>query len=178
MNARLLRLFRLSRREYFADFFITPPITLILAGTSLWRGVDLRWLSLFAAGWLAWTLYEYAAHVASHHLPLLRDLHALHHRDQRDYIAVHPAITLALYALVWLAIGFTATPAAVGFSTGYVVYSALHTAFHYARIVPGHPLYAARRRHALHHICDGCCFGVSTPFWDWIFRTGTAAIKS
>jgi sterol desaturase/sphingolipid hydroxylase (fatty acid hydroxylase superfamily) len=164
--------FRLSRREYFADFFITPPVTAALIALSLWRGASWLWPLAFAVGVLAWTLYEYALHRWVLHLAwLARDLHALHHDDQRDYIATHPLATIALYVALWLAFGFQASAFAAGFSAGYVFYAFAHTAFHYATIGTGHPLFALKRHHALHHSFENCNFGVSTTLWDRAFRT-------
>jgi sterol desaturase/sphingolipid hydroxylase (fatty acid hydroxylase superfamily) len=163
--------FRLSRREYFADFFITPPLTIALTVISLLH-CSWTWMPLFGAGLLAWTLYEYLMHrVGLHHVWFARDLHALHHDDQRDYIASHPLVTIAIYAVLWLLFGFNSSAFASGFSVGYVIYAALHTLFHYATILPGHPLFRLKRHHALHHKFDDANFGVSTRLWDRVFIT-------
>lgn len=169
--AWLLKLVRLTRVEYFADFFITPPITLAFAIVSLAAGFSALWLAEFALGWLAWTLYEYAFHRwGLHHVAILRDVHALHHRNQKDYIAIHPLVTLALYASFWLALGFQSSAIMVGFSAGYVVYSALHTAFHYSHRLSA-LLPKGRRRHVAHHRFEIVNFGVTTDLWDRVFRT-------
>ena len=49
------------------DFLINPPIPLTLADLSLRHGTGPFWRALFAAGWVFWTLYEYAVHRRSHH---------------------------------------------------------------------------------------------------------------
>lgn len=167
-----LAAFRLSRCEYFADFFITPPITLALAIVSIRNSFSAWWLLLVAAGMLTWTLYEYALHRwVLHHAWFFRDMHDLHHARQKDYIAVHPALTVATYAAFWLVFGVRASAFMVGFSAGYVIYATLHTALHYARIDTASWLYAAKRRHALHHRVDDVNFGVSTSLWDRLFGT-------
>lgn len=164
------RLFVLTKREYFADFFITPPITVALAIISF-SGSPLVWLAMFVVGLLAWTFYEYVVHRLSHHLWILRDIHHLHHDDQKAYIAVHPIATVALYVAFWLVFGPHSTALAVGFSVGYVIYAAAHTLFHYARITPASPLYRLKRHHALHHRFDNVNFGVITTLWDRAFGT-------
>lgn len=165
-----LNLFRRTKREYYADFFITPPITLILLCFSLWHA-DLFWPFKFASGVLLWTFYEYITHrFISHKVPMLREAHDLHHQDQWDFISLHPAITLILYVLFWMLFGFGYGAMAVGFSVGYVFYSFVHTAFHYVVIEPGNPLYRLKMRHVLHHRVD-VNFGVSTSLWDRIFKT-------
>jgi sterol desaturase/sphingolipid hydroxylase (fatty acid hydroxylase superfamily) len=167
----LLRIFQLTRREYFADFFITPPLTLVLAVVTLRQVAFGWWLIAVVAGWFLWTLYEYSLHRwGLHTLPVLRDIHALHHRDARDYIAVHPAVTLATYAILWATLGFHATALMVGFSLGYVGYAALHTACHYIERPVGF-LAIVERRHGFHHRFSRVNYGVSTSLWDQVFRT-------
>lgn len=168
----LERLFRLTKREYFADFLITAPLTIALLILSVMAGFGWAWLAQFAAGAIAWTFYEYAIHRwVSHRLLFIRDYHALHHAQQIDYIAVHPAVTAALYAASWLTFGAQSSAVMAGFSVGYLIYSALHTSFHYARIRGVGWLFKLKRRHALHHTFDGFNFGVSTSFWDRLFGT-------
>lgn len=165
-----LNLFRRTRREYFADFFITPPLTLGLLLISLSQA-DWWWPVLFGVGLLLWTFYEYATHRwVAHGVPIFREAHALHHKAQRDYIALHPLMTLAIYVLFWALFGFGGGAISAGFSAGYVFYSVLHTAFHYSAIEPGQRLYGLKLRHALHHRAD-CNYGVSTSLWDRVFGT-------
>lgn len=172
MKQIALSLFRLTRAEYFTDFFITPPITAVLAFVSVRDTFSIWWLPIAAAGVIAWTLYEYAVHrFVLHRVFFFRDMHGLHHARQKDYIAVHPLLTIASYAAFWFVFGANSGAFMVGFSAGYVVYAALHTAFHYADIRPRHRLYRAKRRHALHHALDSVNYGVSTPIWDRVFGT-------
>lgn len=172
MSARssFLKVFQLRRWEYYADFFITPPITAVLMVISL-RNASLLWPVWFGAGLLAWTLYEYLTHrFVSHELWIFREAHFLHHRRQTDYIALPPLATVALYALLWFTFGLNSSAFAVGFSVGYVAYSALHTLFHYVRL-EGTPLYVLRLNHAAHHRHGNICFGVTTSLWDHVFST-------
>lgn len=165
----LLDVFRLTRREYFADFFITPPITFILLCVSLWNATAV-WPVGFAAGLFAWTLYEYATHRwVSHALGVFREAHFIHHISPREYIAIHPAVTLALYFSLWAAFGVGSSSAMVGFSTGYIAYSVAHTAFHYWRMPTW--LRPAAGRHDAHHKYGIVNYGVTTPLWDHVFGT-------
>lgn len=173
--AALVSLFRLTRCEYFADFFITPPITLALAGVSLMHNFGWVWVLEFVLGLLFWTFYEYATHRwLLHGFPFWQDVHKLHHDNQRDYVAMPPWATLTLYMSMWLIFGFRASSFAVGFSCGYVIYAALHTAFHYRTTRPGDWLFNLHRRHSLHHIFEQSNFGVSVSWWDKLFGTERA----
>ena len=168
----ILRAWRLTKREYFADFFITPPITLFLAWYSLNHSWGWLWLPEFSTGFVAWTLYEYALHRwALHGMPVLKDLHALHHRKQSDYIASPPWLTVTLYALFWLAFGVRSSAFMIGFYAGYVVYAAMHTAFHYARFSTTRWYRNQYQRHMRHHRFGSFCYGISTGLWDRVFGT-------
>jgi sterol desaturase/sphingolipid hydroxylase (fatty acid hydroxylase superfamily) len=168
----LTRFVRLTKAEYFADFFITPPITVALAVASLRHGAGVQWVGMFLVGLVAWTLYEYVTHRwLLHHWWILSEVHALHHDDQRDYIAAHPAVTILLYAAFWGVFGIRSSAVMVGFSVGYVIYAAAHTAFHHSSFHHGTSLYWLKRRHALHHRFDFANFGVTTPVWDILFGT-------
>lgn len=166
----LLKLFRLTKKEYFADFFITPPITLAYGIYSITHTFSVWWFPLFALGWAFWTFYEYALHRWGLH-EILTDIHELHHKNQKDYIALHPAITLAIYATFFLVFGPVSSSFTVGFYVGYIVYTSLHTAFHYAQIPQGHPLYAMKWRHVAHHRFHDVSYGVTTGLWDRLFKT-------
>lgn len=172
--AWLLKLVRLTRREYFADFWITPPITLALSYVSITHGFGLLWLAAFAVGAIGWTLYEYAAHRwISHKMAVMRDLHALHHKNQRDYIALHPLATIATYGAFWALFGIHSSALMVGFSFGYIAYSVLHTAFHYSGLIAGW-FPRLKARHVAHHRYHGVNYGVTTGLWDRAFGTEAA----
>lgn len=166
-----LRLFRLTKREYYADFFITPPITLALLVVSVRQDISVLWATEIVAGFVGWTLYEYALHRWVLHKALFfRDMHGLHHARQKDYIAIHPLLTLTIYGSLWALFGFRSSALMIGFTVGYIVYSIAHTAFHYTTINKSHWLYGLKMRHAAHHRTD-CCFGVTTKIWDKLFNT-------
>lgn len=161
-----LRLFRLTKLEYYADFFITPPFTIALLVVSIQSGISALWFAELVLGLISWSLYEYVLHRwILHHAWIFRDIHEMHHSKQSDYNGIHPAITLVLYAALWAMFGFGSSPLMIGFTTGYIAYSILHTLFHYARIDSGHWLYKAKMRHVAHHRRD-VNFGVTTSIWD------------
>jgi sterol desaturase/sphingolipid hydroxylase (fatty acid hydroxylase superfamily) len=171
----MLNSFRLKKREYYADFVITPLMTLVVAFYSLADGLSQRWLGEFALGWMAWTLYEYLVHrFVLHEMALFREVHGLHHANQLEYVALHPLATLAIYLGFVLAFGVGSSPIMVGFSLGYIYYSAVHTSYHYLRINASSWWYKGDQRHVLHHRYGNVCYGVSTGAWDRLFRTERA----
>ena len=59
-----------------------------------------------------------------------------------------------------------------GFVTGYLIYDMMHYAIHHAKGFKSPLLSKIRSHHLAHHFRDTRRgFGVSSPFWDLIFRT-------
>ena len=170
MKQHLLNFFRLSKKEYFADFFITPTITLIYGYFSF---VDSpAWLGMVFLGIFIWTFYEYFIHrIILHHFFLMKDVHNLHHDNQKDYIAIPPWFTLMNYIFFFLVFGKISSALMVGFSVGYIIYASLHSIFHYIMVPHFSPLFFLKRHHSLHHFDGKKNFGVSTTLWDRVFKT-------
>lgn len=150
--------------------------------------------ALYALGAALWTLYEYVFHRFVFHavrtLPDSRLLfalhftvHGVHHLVPMDRmrLVMPPLLLAALAAPVTAGIRALGVPWAhtaalqAGTLSGYVAYDMLHYAFHHARIRPGSALHAAKAHHMDHHYRDpDAGFGVSSPLWDWVFRTDFA----
>ncbi len=143
-------------------------------------------LGLLMAGWLFWTLTEYWLHRLVFHFepeegPLARlhwIIHGVHHDHPNDplRLVMPPSVSVplaaAFYGLFVLAMG---TPAAevfaAGFLFGYLVYDMTHYHVHHHR--PSSRLGKLMRElHMRHHFQDDTRgFGVSAPFWDYVFGT-------
>jgi len=128
------------------------------------------------AGLLLWTPVEYFTHrYVLHRLAP----HYQHHDD--------PAVIEYLFAPIWLSGGFalalwTLLAAAIGWRhaallesgtiAGYLFYEAIHLRIH-SQAAGGALLRYWRKQHYYHHFADDTrCYGVTTPLWDLIFRTG------
>lgn len=139
-------------------------------------------VGLVAVGVFAWTFAEYWLHRVVFHferMPKLHYfLHGIHHVYPNDkYRLVMPPGASAVPAilfwlLAWGLLGYDlALPTFAGFGIGYLWYDMTHWWTHAgkARTKWGKQL---RRHHMLHHFKDhDQYFGVSTPFWDWVFGT-------
>ncbi|WP_374164240.1 sterol desaturase family protein [Arcticibacter sp. MXS-1] len=145
---------------------------------------------LFFAALLSWTLFEYFAHRYLFHYEakskigqrLVYIFHGNHHEYPRDRMRLFmppvPSIILAavvfglIYAVSFISTG-TGSYACIffpGFITGYLAYVSMHYAIH--AYAPPKPLKAIWRNHHLHHYkYPEKGFGVSSTFWDIIFRT-------
>ena len=143
-------------------------------------------LALLLAGWLFWTLTEYwlhrkvfhwdPDHPIGHRLHFV--IHGVHHDHPNDALrlvmppSVSVPLAAAFYGLFVLALGTpSADVFAAGFLTGYLVYDMTHFYVHHGR--PKRPVgKLIRELHMRHHFQDDTRgFGVSAPFWDYVFGT-------
>jgi sterol desaturase/sphingolipid hydroxylase (fatty acid hydroxylase superfamily) len=143
-------------------------------------------LGLFAAGVFAWTLAEYVLHRWVFHwvndTPLGKRIHFLLHGVHHDYpndkdrlvMPLGASIPLAIffYSLFRFTMGITvAEPFFAGFVLGYLFYDGTHYAIHHFKQTTRLGKWI-KRHHMLHHHADHHGgFGVSTPLWDYVFRT-------
>jgi sterol desaturase/sphingolipid hydroxylase (fatty acid hydroxylase superfamily) len=141
---------------------------------------------LVAAGWLFWTLMEYWIHRIVFHFepesgPGARFhwiIHGVHHDHPNDplRLVMPPSVSVplagAFYALFVLVLGTAAGNVfASGFLLGYLVYDMTHYYLHH--FTPKSRLAKVMRElHMRHHFQDDSRgFGISAPFWDYVFRT-------
>jgi hypothetical protein len=129
-----------------------------------------------AGGLLLWTAIEYLMHRFAFHgfAP-----HWEHHADPVDvkYILAPFPLSLSVSAGLWVAMWAitrsTALPGLIlaGVWVGYLTYEGVHLRIH--SNAPGGPLLRAlRRRHYYHHFADDrFYYGVTTPLWDFVFRS-------
>src|SRR2546430_2159045 len=79
---------------------------------------------------------------------------------------VHPATPLVV-----LLFGNAAPAAWAGLAAGYVCYDSIHYAIHHFPMKAG-LLNRLKQHHLRHHYHDDHSgYGVSSPFWDYVFRT-------
>lgn len=183
-----------SRWAYRADFCVYGAALLALGAALLAGPADPRLLAWGLAGLLGWTLLEYLLHrFVLHGLPPFKRWHAEHHRRPQALIAAPTLLTAGLFAALllpaarWLA-GGPALALSFGLLGGYLAYALIHHAMHQpgpaAAMRVGRRWRQRRRQwHALHHrrmapvtgtmparAAPGH-YGVSTAFWDRVFRT-------
>jgi sterol desaturase/sphingolipid hydroxylase (fatty acid hydroxylase superfamily) len=130
------------------------------------------------AGWLVGSLAEYAVHRFVLHGPALAArVHARHHaapaREQIDPLSYFGPIVVAL--LAWAALHALGGGAALagGLTAGLCLQYSWFRAVHRRMHRPGHRLASGRLAHFHrgHHVDLRRNFGVTTPFWDRLFRT-------
>lgn len=181
----------------FLDFFsrVHPSIPAIIflpvVGVCVWAGIDggygaLAAVGLVALGLLIWTLTEYWLHrLVFHWEPKFKGgdklhfvIHGVHHDHPNDplRLVMPPAVSIPLAALFFAAFTLIfGTPAGyplfAGFIVGYLAYDYTHFYLHH--YVPKSAMgKRLREAHMRHHFQDHRYgFGVSSPLWDFVFRT-------
>lgn len=161
-------------------------IALMLFIGARYMGVDLaaNWW-LYPVGLFSWTFLEYIMHRFAFHFESKREsgkkavyaIHLIHHHypndDQRLF---QPPLVNILLASVFLGVGYLAMGKNAfvfipGLVNGYVLYSFMHYSMHMFK-PPFKFLQPLWRHHHLHHYrFQTKAFGVSSPFWDYIFGT-------
>jgi 4-hydroxysphinganine ceramide fatty acyl 2-hydroxylase len=155
---------------------VTHQLAIMLIGAS------------FCGGVLLWTLLEYVIHRwCFHYEPrsgwgrkLHFIVHGVHHGYPNDSsrLVMPPSVSLPLaflfYTLLTLLFGRAGWPVCAGLVFGYVCYDAIHYATHHFSMTSriGAALKACHLRH--HFEDDHAGYGVSSPLWDYVFRTTRA----
>jgi 4-hydroxysphinganine ceramide fatty acyl 2-hydroxylase len=188
-----VRMFKSDFMEFFSHVHPATPLALYLPviGYMLYAAFWQRRLSIltvalfFLFGVLIWTLLEYIIHrYAFHYEPRTRlgkQLHFIVHGVHHDYpndakrLVMPPAVSIplavAFYALFFGTLGRFAPAVSAGFGFGYVCYDTIHYAIHHFPMKSGIWQWL-KQYHLRHHYNDDeAGFGVSSPLWDYVFRT-------
>jgi len=179
--------------EKLSRTHISVPLTLfsIYSGALLYYSLTYTELSmiitvsLFALGLLAFTLTEYLMHRYVFHMATYTEWrrkiqytsHGVHHEFPKDKtrLAMPPiaSVTLstALLLLLRLIIGDLVFAFLPGFLMGYAGYLFVHYIIHSYQ-PPKNAFKILWIHHGIHHFKNNeRAFGVSSPLWDYVFRT-------
>ena len=176
----------LSRVHPIVPVLIFVPGIVFLAAWSFSKASVLLTIALVIAGYALWTLFEYWLHrIVFHFEPdhglgarLHWIIHGVHHDHPNDpmRLVMPPAVSIplgaAVFGLLYLIFGGHYAPGiGAGFFVGYLVYDMMHYYLHHFR-PHGRLGRILRERHMRHHFQDDTKgFGVSAPFWDYVFGT-------
>lgn len=178
----------LTRVHFTIPLFIFVPVIFYL----VYKSVFVFHLTVFAIlgfvllGLGVWTLTEYILHrFVFHWMPpgkfgerIHFIIHGVHHdypSDSKRLVMV-PTVSIPLAALFYflfsLMLGSVhVAPFFIGFLAGYLFYDMTHYAVHHFNLKSKFWL-ELRKHHLVHHYGDSHNgYGVSSKFWDLIFRT-------
>jgi 4-hydroxysphinganine ceramide fatty acyl 2-hydroxylase len=190
-----VRIFQSDFMELFTHIHPLTPLVIYLPviGYMLHVAVGQRGLSiavvtgLFALGLLLWSLVEYTMHRwVFHYQPTSgwgKRLHFLLHGVHHDYpqdarrLVMPPIISLPVLLIfygVFLAVFGRISPAVfAGLIFGYLCYDMIHYATHHFSMKRGVWLWLKQYHMRHHYKDDHVGYGVSSPLWDFVFRTRT-----
>jgi sterol desaturase/sphingolipid hydroxylase (fatty acid hydroxylase superfamily) len=174
---------QLSKFSYYADFVVYPALITVLAAAGLWHSGWTalgEWLLAALVGAAGWTLLEYWLHrVAFHRIGPFVRMHALHHAaplaliGAPTWLSATILVSAVFLPLWWSTPLIVASGLSAGLMTGYLWYVTVHHVVHHRepRLLAVHAA-GLRRRHMVHHYAHRRGnFGVTTAFWDSVFRT-------
>ena len=178
-----------SRVHFSVPIFIYLPIIAVLLYLSVWvyNVTILNIVGLFLAGVAVWTLTEYLLHRFIFHFPAKskfgKRIHFIFHGVHHDYpsdskrLVMPPSVSIPLAVVFYFIFLFLLgqalmLPFFAGFILGYLFYDITHYAIHHFNMHNKFWL-AIKNHHMRHHYQDEFKgYGVSSPFWDVIFRSG------
>jgi sterol desaturase/sphingolipid hydroxylase (fatty acid hydroxylase superfamily) len=180
-----------SRVDFRVPLFLFVPAILFFLALSVVTVPPLAIPPLVALGVVLWTFTEYNLHrFVFHWIPrgkIGRQLHFMFHGVHHDYprdskrLVMVPAVTVPMAIVFYLIFHWLfrtvagnadlAYPCSAGFGIGYLFYDMTHYALHHATFKSRFWL-DLKQHHMAHHYQDSHRgFGVSTRFWDLLFRT-------
>lgn len=178
---------KMTRSHFLIPLSILTTIALTLGYWGYYQiGFSLQQIALWSlAGFFSWTLAEYILHRFVFHmaedLPIKKKIqytfHGVHHEypKDKDRIVMPPVGALligsVIFLLFYLTIGNYTFAFGPGFLIGYVSYAFVHYAIH-AYKPPRNFLKWLWVNHSIHHYKQpDKAYGVTSPLWDYIFRT-------
>lgn len=190
-----VRMFETDFMEFFSHVHPVTPLVIYLPaiGYLLHLAIAQRDLAvgaaaaLFVLGLLIWTLVEYTMHrCIFHYQPTSRwgkRLHFLVHGVHHDYpqdasrLVMPPILSIPLalvfYGIFLATFGRLAPAAFAGLLFGYLCYDMIHYATHHFSMKRGVWLWLKQYHMRHHYKDDHVGYGVSSPLWDYVFRTRT-----
>jgi 4-hydroxysphinganine ceramide fatty acyl 2-hydroxylase len=188
-----VRMFESDFMEFFSHVHPITPLVIYLPviGLMLYLAIGSRALSvavctlLFLLGIFIWTLVEYSMHrFVFHYEPKSgwgKKLHFLLHGVHHDYpqdasrLVMPPVVSIPLASIfcgIFLIVFGSIGPGMfAGFLFGYLCYDMIHYATHHFPMKRGVWLWL-RQYHMRHHYKDDHTgYGVTSPLWDYVFRT-------
>ncbi len=188
-----VRMFKSDIMEFLSHVHPATPLVLylpVIAASVYFATVStqlsiLSVAELFGLGLAIWTLLEYLIHrYAFHYEPTSRIgkqfhfiVHGIHHEYPNDAkrLVMPPALSIplaiAFYGLFFVVSGRASPAIWAGFACGYVCYDSIHYAIHHFPM-KGRIWNRLKQHHLRHHYFDDHAgYGVSSPLWDYVFRT-------
>lgn len=193
-----VRMFQSDFLEFFSKvhwtvpLYVYIPIIIYLFYQSVLAQFSIGYIFvMFFVGIFIWTLTEYSLHRWLFHFhpktermqKFFWTFHGVHHDYPQDSkrLVMPPSVGIPLALFFFFFFKAIVGPLSVypffaGFLVGYLFYDITHYAIHHFNF-KGNIWKKLKDWHAIHHYKhDDLGFGVSSPMWDYIFKT-TYSVK-
>lgn len=159
---------------YYVDWWLYAVVGVALSTLSVFYYQ--AWLLALPAGFAFWTFSEYWIHRSALHGLLWHGNHQRHHEHPKEVVQLPfwqiPMAHASAFLVGWLVLPWEAlVPAFAGFVLGYVWFLTMHDWLHHADLMKMKWLQGYAIWHNRHHKLSDCNYGITTPVWDWLFRT-------
>lgn len=166
--------------KYRLDFFMYPAVVLAMLYLStplmiLW---PFKTALAIVGGFVMWTFAEYWIHRVVLHGPYWMAIHERHHTHPKEETVFPlfqvPFYFAVIYWLVFFGFGRWHDPVFAGVIVGYIVFFTMHHLMHMlepATLAKWPWLEDFASRHNAHHKVTNLNYGITTDFWDKVFRT-------
>jgi sterol desaturase/sphingolipid hydroxylase (fatty acid hydroxylase superfamily) len=199
-DAEPIRLFQSGFLEFFTHIspvtivvIWLPVVIYLLASAVVSAGGFPTYIPLgFLAGLFVWTFAEYTLHrFLFHYQPssprmerVFFMFHGIHHAQPQVKTRLVMPLPVSVpgffifYGLFYLVLAVLlgaphwVAPLTSGFMIGYLAYDLTHYATHHFPMRSRLAKYLKRHHMQHHYKSPDARFGVSSPFWDWVFGTG------
>ena len=178
---------RFSRVHPAAPFTFYLPIIGYLGYRAFSNGIAVApFVALILAGIFLWSLAEYILHRWVFHYigprPWQRRMYFIIHGVHHDYPSDADRLVMPLGASIPMGVVFYilfrviagpvhGDPFFMGFGLGYLAYDGMHFALHHFRMSSRAGKWLKRYHMIHHHTGVDARYGVSSPLWDYVFRT-------
>lgn len=177
-----------SKVHWAVPLYIFVPVITYLLYHSVILNFSIGYILLLVlVGLFIWTLTEYSLHRWLFHFKpktnamkkFFWTFHGVHHDYPQDSkrLVMPPSISIpisALFFFIFRAIvgSESVYPFFAGFMIGYLFYDITHYAIHHFNFFKGNIWKELKDWHAIHHYkYDNLGYGVSSPMWDYVFKT-------
>ncbi len=153
---------------YYLDMWLAPLLAATIIGEATASGASWEWFGWCIFGVILFSFVEYWVHRSLLHRWFYHGQHERHHTHPEEKVIFPWWYTPAIFAGF-----FVVLPLHVfaGFVLGYCWFLYWHHALHFWRL-DRHPWVRAYASwHNLHHAGLPVNYGITTPMWDFIFRT-------
>jgi sterol desaturase/sphingolipid hydroxylase (fatty acid hydroxylase superfamily) len=162
--------------------FSTALLYWSVTHTSLspWQTIGMFFLGVLTFTWVEYNMHRYVFHMSTYSKARVKwqyMIHGVHHEFPRDKdrLAMPPLLSVTIATILLLVfrviLGDLVFSFLPGFIVGYAAYLSIHYMVH-AFQPPRNVFKWLWINHSIHHYKNGdVVFGVSSPFWDYIYGT-------